>query len=83
MESQVEKNFYLSDLAILCPEDLQKLDNILKKLLNTSVAHDTFAQIIDGRPTLQAKPSQTAREKYNEFRASFSALRLKLDKQVR
>ena len=83
MESKVDKNFHVSDLRILYPEDLQQLDNILKILLNTSVAHNTFAQIIDGRPTLQSQPSQKAREKYNEFRASFSAQRLKLDTKVR
>ena len=83
MEStKVDKDFHLSDLSILYPEKLQQLDNILKILLNSSVAQDTFAQIIDGRPPWQSQPSQEARQKYNEFRASFSAQALKLDTQV-
>ena len=83
MESKVNMDVHLSDLSILDPAKLQQLDNILKILLNSSVAQDTFAQIIDGRPTEQSQPSHEAREKYNEFRASFSAKVLKLDTQVR
>ena len=82
MESKVDKDFHLSDLSVLYPEKLQQLDNILKLILSSSVAQDTFAQIIDGRPTWQSQPSQEAREKYNAFRASFSAQDLKLDTRV-
>ena len=83
MKSKAYKEFHLSDLSILDPGESQQLDNVLKILMNSSLAQDTFAQIIDGRPTRQSQPSQEAREKYNEFRASFSANDLKLDTQVR
>ena len=83
MESRAKKDHHLSDLSILWPENLQQLNNTLKILLNSSVAQDTFARIIDGRPSWESQPSQKARERYNEFRASFSAQDLKLDHQVR
>ena len=84
MESRVDKNHHLSNLSILVPETLQRLNNVLKILLNSSVAQDTFAQIIDGTTSSwQSQPSQEARERYNKFRASFSAQVLKLDTQVR
>ena len=82
MESKIDKEFHLSDFTVLDSRNLQ-LDNILKLILNSSIAQDTFAQLIDGRPTWQSQPSQEAREKYNEFRASFSAQVLKLDTEVR
>ena len=83
MESKANNDIHFSDLSILYPGELQELDSILRLLLNLSVAQDTFAQILDGRPTWQSQPSPQAREKYNEFKASFSARSMKLDTQVR
>ena len=82
MESEVDTDHKLSDLSTLYPEKLQELDTILKIILDTSVAQDTFAQIIHGSPTWHSQPSQEAREKFNDFRASFSAKSLKLNTQV-
>ena len=83
MESKIDKELHFSDLTVLDSEKVQQLDDVLKSILNSSIAEDTFAQIIDGRPTWQSQPSQEARDKYNECRASFSAQVLKLDTQVR
>ena len=83
MESKIDNELPLSELTVLKPENLQQLDNILKVVLNSSIAENTFAQIIDGRPTWQSPPSEEARKKYKEFRASFSAQVLKLDTEVR
>lgn len=83
MESKVDNDNNLSDLSTLYPEKLQELDNILKIILNTSIAQDTFAQIIHGSPTWHSQPTQEAREKYDQFRADFSADILKLDTKVR
>ncbi len=83
MESKIDNEVHLSDLTVLIPEKLKPLDNILKVILDSTIAEDTFAQIIEGRPTWESQPSQKARNKYNTFRASFSAQVLKLDTQVR
>ena len=82
MESEVDTDLNLSVLSTVYPEKIQKLDNVLKIILNTSVAQNTFAQIIHGKPTWHSQPSQEVRKKYNEFRESFSARDLKLDTQV-
>ena len=83
MESKIDKELHLSELTVLDSEELRQLDHVLKIILNSSIAQDTFAQIIHGRPSWESQPSQEAREKYNEFRAIFSAQSLKLDTEVR
>ena len=83
MEPQVDKSSSLSELSILNREELQRLDKVLKIILNTPVAQNTFVQVIHGKPAWHSQPSEEAREKYKEFIASFSTRDLKLDTQVR
>ena len=79
----MNEDFDFSDLSVLSPGKLENLDNVLKIILKSSAAQDAFAQIIAGSPTWQSPPSQAAKQKYDEFRESFSARVLKLDTRVR
>lgn len=72
-----------SDLLHLSVEKLQQLDVVLKSILALPIAEDTFAQILDGKPSWQSKPSDEARQRYGEFRKAFSIQALKLNAQVR
>lgn len=72
-----------SDLLHLSVEKLQQLDVVLKSILALPIAEDTFAQILDGKPSWQSKPSDEARRRYGEFRKAFSIQALKLNAQVR
>ena len=73
----------VSDLLHLSVEKLQQLDVVLKSILALPIAEDTFAQILDGKPSWQSKPSDEARQRYGEFRKAFSIQALKLNVQVR
>ena len=83
MASTLNQLSGVSDLLHFSVEKLQQLDVVLKSILALPIAEDTFAQILDGRPSWQSKPSDEARQQYGEFRKAFSVQALKLNAQVR
>lgn len=93
MDSTGNNFSHFADLGYLSAEKLQQLDTILRSILALPVAQDTYAHIIDGKPTWESNansnskgplnPSHKARQQYEEFRKVFNAQALKLDKKVR
>ena len=51
MESFVKNKPGFGHLTNLDPEKLQDLETVLTKILDLPIARDTFAQVIEGRPT--------------------------------
>ena len=47
MESKVDKEYHLSDLSILIPEEVQQPDNILTVIIISPVAQDTTYKVIE------------------------------------
>ena len=83
MRSNFNQVSEFSDLFHLSANKLQQLDTVLKSILALPIAQDTYAQIIDGNPTWHSTPNHKARQQYEEFRKSFIAQTLKLNKRVR
>ena len=54
MDSPVDKLPTFADLANLSTDKFQQLESTLAFILATSAAQDTYAQLIDGRPTWQS-----------------------------
>ena len=51
MESFVKPQSSFGDLTNVDPKKLQDLETVLTTILASPIARDTFAQIIEGRPT--------------------------------
>ena len=81
MESSTNEVSGFTELTHLSAEKLQPLDAVLKSILALPIAHETFAQIIDGN-TWNSNPGHRARGRYKEFIKQFSADILKLDTRV-
>ena len=93
MESYVNNMPTFGDLTNVSVEKLQELSAVLAKILALPIARDTYAQIIDGKPTRiphsdqdkasQSQPTDQAVQEYEKIRKAFAPENLLIDLKVR
>ena len=93
MESYVNNMPTFGDLTNVSVEKLQELNAVLAKILALPIARDTYAQIIDGKPTCtpysdrnkasQSQPTDQAVQEYEKIRKAFAPENLRIDLEVR
>ena len=93
MESYVNTMPTFGDLTNVSVEKLQELNAVLAKILALPIARDTYAQIIDGKPTCtpysdkdkasQPQPTEQAMQEYEKIRKAFAPENLLIDLKVR
>ncbi|CAF9929375.1 MAG: hypothetical protein ALECFALPRED_004305 [Alectoria fallacina] len=89
MESYVNNMPTFGDLTNVSVEKLQELSAVLAKILALPIARDTYAQIIDGKPTRiphsdqdkasQSQPTDQAVQEYEKIRKAFAPENLLID----